>query len=334
MDRLPFEGFLGWDAASNGNLAQVLQEPSLMGAYEGAGVTVLGRGVNQTGSRNSDMWGEVLGGGTYADGSRYVNATTDCGPATGRGPGTGTKASTFTDYATGNFLCNPSSMDGLSIINSSQGGGGIFMHGWNSNMQIANNRLSANAGTLSGAINLGNGEVPPAFTADNTICAAAGSPPPATPAPLCPPMTPNAQLPDVAPVTLNGVIPMQFNTGVHVHHNQVIDNASIGDALFSGTPAGAGGISISAGSDDYELDHNWIAGNLTSSDGAGIAHMGDELQWQHPSQRGPVQRGQQPDSAGRWWRHHHHGRAGGSHPPDHRPGMRWHERPRLPAGYG
>jgi hypothetical protein len=26
-DRLPFEGFLGWDASSNGNLAQVLQEP-------------------------------------------------------------------------------------------------------------------------------------------------------------------------------------------------------------------------------------------------------------------------------------------------------------------
>lgn len=266
VDRLPFEGFLGWDASSNGNLAQVLQEPSLMGAYEGAGVTVVGRGVNQTGSGNTDMWGVVGGAGTFADGSRYVNATSDCGR--------GSTGSTFSDYSTSNFLCNPSSIDGLSIINSSQGGGGIFMHGWNSNMQIANNRISANAGTLSGAINLGNGEVPPAFAADNTICAAAGSPPPATPAPLCPPMTPNAQLPNVPPVVLNGVIPMQFNTNVHVHHNQVIDNASIGDALFSGTPAGAGGVTISAGSDNYELDHNWIAGNLTSSDGAGVAHMG------------------------------------------------------------
>ena len=42
-DRIPFEGFVGWDAASNGNLAQVLQEPSLMGAYEGAGITVVDR---------------------------------------------------------------------------------------------------------------------------------------------------------------------------------------------------------------------------------------------------------------------------------------------------
>jgi hypothetical protein len=266
VDRLPFEGFLGWDASSNGNLAQVLQEPSLMGAYEGAGVTVVGRGVNQSGSGNSDMWGVIGGAGTYADGSRYVNSTSDCGR--------GSTSSTFSDYSTSNFLCNPSGIDGLSIINSSQGGGGVFMHGWNSNMQIANNRISANAGTLSGAINLGNGEVPPTFTADNTICAAAGSPPPAVPAPLCPPMTPNSQLPNVPPVLLNGVIPMQFNTNVHVHHNQVIDNASIGDALFSGTPAGAGGVTISAGSDNYELDHNWIAGNLTSSDGAGVAHMG------------------------------------------------------------
>src|SRR6202008_864059 len=44
-DRIPFEAIIGWDAAGNGNLAQVLQEPTLMGAYEGAGITVLGRGV-------------------------------------------------------------------------------------------------------------------------------------------------------------------------------------------------------------------------------------------------------------------------------------------------
>jgi hypothetical protein len=271
-DRLPFEGFVGWDAASNGNLAELLQEPSLMGAYEGAGVTVVGRGINQSGSGNTDLWGQGTGGGTFPDGSRYVNdgatrrQTNDCATAT--------TAATFADYGTANFLCNPSSIDGFTIINSSQGGGGIFMHGFNSNMQIANNRVAANAGTLSGAINVGNGEVPPSFTADNTICAAAFSPPVANPAPLCPPMTPNNQLPNVPPVPLNGEIPMQFNTNVHVHHNQIINNASIGDALFSGTPAGAGGVSISAGADDYELDHNWIAGNLTSGDGGGVAHMG------------------------------------------------------------
>ncbi len=45
VDRIPFEAIVGWDASGNGNLAQVLQEPTLMGAYEGAGITVLGRGV-------------------------------------------------------------------------------------------------------------------------------------------------------------------------------------------------------------------------------------------------------------------------------------------------
>ncbi len=45
VDRIPLEAVLGWDATLNGNLAEQLQEPSLMGAYEGAGITVLGKGV-------------------------------------------------------------------------------------------------------------------------------------------------------------------------------------------------------------------------------------------------------------------------------------------------
>jgi hypothetical protein len=253
-DRLPFEGFVGWDASSNGNLAQVLQEPSLMGAYEGAGITVVGRGINQSGSNNADLWGQIGGAGSFADGSVY----TSIGDCTPRRP----PANNVNDYATSNFLCNPSGIDGFSIINSSQGGGGIYMHGWNHNMQIANNRISANAGTLSGGINLGSGETPPAFIVDNTICGNTGT----NPAPLCPPIPQGT--------VTNAQIPFQFNNNVHIHHNQILDNASIGDALFSGSPAGAGGVTISAGSDSYELDHNWIAANLTSSDGGGVAQMG------------------------------------------------------------
>jgi hypothetical protein len=45
VDRVPLEGILGWDTTVNGNLAQLLQEPTLMGAYEGAGITVLGKGI-------------------------------------------------------------------------------------------------------------------------------------------------------------------------------------------------------------------------------------------------------------------------------------------------
>src|SRR5262249_4420962 len=45
VDRIPLESVLGCDATLNGSLDEQLQEPSLMGAYEGAGVTVLAKGV-------------------------------------------------------------------------------------------------------------------------------------------------------------------------------------------------------------------------------------------------------------------------------------------------
>jgi hypothetical protein len=48
VDPLPGEAVIGWDASLNGNLAQLLQEPSLMGALEGAGITVLAKGANFT----------------------------------------------------------------------------------------------------------------------------------------------------------------------------------------------------------------------------------------------------------------------------------------------
>ena len=50
------------------------------------------------------------------------------------------------------FQCNPSRIDGLSITNSSQGGGGIYVHGWAHNLEIANNRVYNNQGTLAGGI--------------------------------------------------------------------------------------------------------------------------------------------------------------------------------------
>jgi hypothetical protein len=256
-DRIPFEGFVGWDASSNGNLAQVLQEPSLMGAYEGAGITVLGRGVRVP-NNSPDLWGQPqqggAGAGEFTPGSRYLSGSNqDCTITT--------TAGSMYDYGTSNFYCNPSRIDGLSIINSSQGGGGIFMHGWNHNLEIANNRVSANHGTLSGGINVGNGETPPAYINDGTIC----GPGVAAPAPLCPPLN---------GTPANGQIPFQLNVNVHVHHNDIYNNASLGDALFSGTPSGAGGLTVSAGADNYVIDHNWIAGNLSSGDGGGMTHSG------------------------------------------------------------
>jgi hypothetical protein len=251
VDRIPFEAIVGWDASGNGNLAQVLQEPTLMGAYEGAGITVLGRGVRIP-ANSTDFWGvnATGGAGAFTDGSVYIGAN-DC---------TTSNSPNGRDYGTSNFYCNPSRIDGVSIINSSQGGGGLFIHGWGHNLEVSNTRISGNHGTLAGAINLGNGETPDAFINDGVEC---GVTPVVTP---CPPI-PNG-------TAQNAAIPFQFNTKVRIHNNMLYNNASIGDALFSGTPAGAGGITISAGADDYQIDHNWIAGNLSTGDGGGLQHLG------------------------------------------------------------
>src|SRR5262249_3435029 len=193
------------------------------------------------------------GQGAFTDGSVYLTSSNaDCAASTSKLDGT--------DYGTGNYLCNPSGIDGVSITNSSQGGGGIFIHGWNHNLQVANTRVFGNQGTLAGAINVGNGEVPDAFINDGTECG-----PGATSGMTCPP---------VGNTLTGGAIPFQFNTNIRVHHNMLYDNASIGDALFSNTPSGAGGITVSAGSDNYTIDHNWIAGNLSTGDGGGVQHLG------------------------------------------------------------
>jgi len=274
VDRIPFEAIVGWDAAGNGNLAQLLQEPTLMGAYEGAGITVLGRGVRAPscndpvfGANCHDFWGvNATGGpGAFTDGSVYLGSgTNDCAASTTKVDGT--------DYGTANYYCNPSRIDGLSVINSSQGGGGVMIHGWAQNLEVANTRISGNHGTLAGGINLGNGETPDAFVNDGVECGTALTG--ANAAMPCPPIPyRSANGASYGSIT-NSVIPFQWNTKVHIHHNMIYNNASIGDALFSGTPAGAGAITISAGAEDYLIDHNWMAGNLSTGDGGGVQHLG------------------------------------------------------------
>jgi hypothetical protein len=69
-------------------------------------------------------------------------------------------------------------------------------------------------------------------------------------------------------------LPYCYNTYLNVHNNSVTLNSSIGDELFSGTPAGAGGVTFNAGSDSYSFRTNWVCGNLSSGDGGGVAHLG------------------------------------------------------------
>jgi hypothetical protein len=166
-----------------------------------------------------------------------------------------TSSSKTTNPFPSNYMCNPSSIDGLGITDSSQGGGGIFLHGWNHNMQIANNRILSNAGTLSGGINLGQGEFAPSNIAGSTTNSPPGS---------C----------VTSGVATNQEQPYCENLAVNVHNNNISLNASTGDELFSGTPAGAGGISICTGADYYKFNFNWVCGNLSSGDGGGVGHMG------------------------------------------------------------
>jgi hypothetical protein len=237
IDRLPLEATVGWDASLNGNLAELLQEPSLMGALEGAGITVLSKGVDLHGQ---SPWDPTLLGGFPAGTTLLTSGT--CGPVAGPNP------------FPSSFQCNPSSIDGLGITNSSQGGGGIFVHGWGHNLQIANNRVYSNAGTLSGGISVGQGEFPGSYLAGSATNSPPGS---------C----------QSSGVT-NLQLPYCHNLNVNLHNNGITSNSSTGDELFSATPAGGGGVSVCTGADFYKFQYNWVCGNLSTGDGGGFAHIG------------------------------------------------------------
>ena len=247
VDRLPLEAVIGWDASQNGNLAEQLQEPSLMGALEGAAITVLSKGVIFP--PNSDPFGVgAATPGAFPTGTTLLQNVT--------GVSTDHCNITPNPYPS-NFMCNPSSIDGLGITDSSQGGGAIFVHGWGHNIQIANNRIYNNAGTLSGGINIGQGEFPPSYSIGG-LNAAPGS----------------CLTPADAGTYSGEQLPYCHELNVNVHHNNVSANLSTGDELFSVTPAGSGGASICTGSDYYKFNYNWICGNLSTGDGGGVGHIG------------------------------------------------------------
>jgi hypothetical protein len=249
VDRLPLEALVGWDATQNGNMAQLLQEPSLMGALEGAAITVLSKGMLFP--AGSDPFGtgpSAAETGVFPPGTVLLTGV----PGTQNGRGCNNAG---TNPFPSNFYCNPSSIDGVTITNSSQGGGGIFVHGWGHNIQIANNRVTNNSGSLAGGINVGQGEFPPSYTvgginADPSSCQSTTGLPTGTQLQYC------------------------FDVNVNMHHNAVTRNSSTGDELFSATPAGAGGVSICNGSDFYKFNYNWVCGNLSTGDGGGVAHIG------------------------------------------------------------
>jgi hypothetical protein len=252
VDRLPLEAAVGWDATLNGNLAELLQEPTLMGALEGAGITVLGKGVIYP--AGTSPWNDGTETGGFPVGTQLLQNVPSYIDSTGaRVPASTDHCGVTPNPYPSNFECNPSSIDGLSITDSSQGGGGIYVHGWNHNLEIANDRIHSNAGTLSGGINIGQGEHPGQYTYQGTNSA------PDT----CQPGR-----------TVGAAEPYCFDVDVNIHNNYISQNSSTGDELFSATPAGAGGVSFCNGSDYYRFNYNWVCGNLSSGDGGGIGHIG------------------------------------------------------------
>jgi len=242
VDRLPLEAMLGWDAGLNGNLAEQLQEPTLLGAYEGAGITVVSKGVFVP--EGEYPWTD---GATPAAFPLDSVLLTDSNVSTANCSGA----------LSSNFNCNPSRIDGLSVINSSQGGGGILVHGWAHHLEISNNRVYNNQGTLAGGISIGQGEHPGAYVVGaGALNAAPGS------------CQSEVGLP------ANTQLPYCFDRSVNVHHNNVSLNASEGDELFSATPSGSGGVAFCTGADNYQFNYNWVCGNLSTGDGAGVSQLG------------------------------------------------------------
>ena len=220
VDPIQGEPVVGWTANLNGNLAELLQEPTLMGAYEGAGITVLAKGQENNNTLNCTP--------ENATGCIPLNASTAAGGDCNR----------YSQFYPSNFLCNPSRVDGITFTNSSQGGGGVFAHGWTHNLEVANLHVFGNGGTLTGGITIGQME-----TVDPTLVGTVAQ-------------------------------PLLFNHHTHVHNNSVDFNASYGDELNSNTPGSAGGVTFTPGSDYYTFDHNWVCGNLSTGDGGGFAHHG------------------------------------------------------------
>ncbi len=249
VDRIPRESIVGWDTTKNGNLARLLQEPTLMGAYGGAGITVLGKGVYVPPAGALGYYGSG-NKASFPTGTLNLDNTTSV--TTGCGPNT----RTATNPNPSSFWCNPSRIDGLTVTNSSMGGGGIFTHAWTHNLEISNNHVYANIGALSGGINIGQGKFPDAYLNGTTLnkdpgsCESGAADPANTQEPYC----------------------LQVN--VNVHNNAVTSNTSISDERFSDTPAGAGGVSFCTGSDYYLFNYNWVCGNMSTGDGGGMVHRG------------------------------------------------------------
>ena len=138
-----------------------------------------------------------------------------------------------------NFLCAPSRIDGISVTGG-DAGGGIYVNGWAHGLEISNNRVYGNAGVFHGGIRVG---VPYLET-------------------------------EALPTGLTGgrIDGLGYDVNVRIHHNAITKNGTVEGPAGQG--GAGGGLALCAGTDGYSVDHNFICGNYSSSDGGGIGHLG------------------------------------------------------------
>jgi large repetitive protein len=65
-----------------------------------------------------------------------------------------------------------------------------------------------------------------------------------------------------------------FNRDVRLHHNWIAENGAIAVGAGGAQSGGGGGITLGTGSDNYAVDNNYVCGNFSLSDGAGLSHLG------------------------------------------------------------
>lgn len=64
------------------------------------------------------------------------------------------------------------------------------------------------------------------------------------------------------------------NRNVRMHNNWIAENGSISVGVAGANSGGGGGITLGTGSDGYRVDNNYVCGNFSLSDGAGMSHLG------------------------------------------------------------
>jgi hypothetical protein len=232
----------------------VLLEPSALSTEEGAGITVLAANVqaNPLAPRC-----QPLGALTAPNPVANLVPATPYGfyPTAGNLPGTPGNTNTANadqpvaaTAATRNFsdfACYPSRIDGIGVTGS-DAGGGIYVNGWAHNLQVSNNRVYGNSGPYAGGVRIGQPYL-------------------------------EGQAPNRRAQEQGGYL--AYNVNVSIHNNSIINNgtdeANAAPGSLTATSGVGSGVSIDAGADNFSVTNNWICGNFSAGDGAGLGIVGN-----------------------------------------------------------